>query len=587
MIMNAKLYFSKGKKILDLTNGTKYDVTSIIKDFVRPQGEKIYRHQYKIEHGKLTTIEFRKKIVSCKIEPLGTNIRKKASQAPYNFVSLDSKVVEYDQESKDRNLHGYIDYDITTLTPTFIRGEGASFYKEGGTYAIPGSSQRGMLLTICEILSSARLKYFDKERYMFDRRTDHEDNEIKPGFLTFKDGQFLITPSPEPCIEDRGDTPFQYYFNQDPVEFTTGSASGVRKWIFKKPVNNVKKLRLESKIIRQYDTDEMRNKDVPHILNCIKKGKIGNIEIPTYGLPIFYELDDKGAVSYISHCKLGRKRFSKKYSEHLPAAHSNHAITDFVDIMFGSTELASRILVEPALLEGEVKEHHETVYPKLLLSPKPKSGKNYLKSSNGSPEGGSWENEQDELRGHKLYWHRITDDKGGKDSWLEKNVPANKANIYPDKIEPLLANNTFKGRIRYEGISAKELGCLLWALRLEEGCAHKIGMGKPLGLGSVKISILTVTDINLTQRYAGLFDGDGWMLGERDITSEVDKFISTFKKAAAGEDATRSDRLKEFFHISTFDEEKHQSPQWLEKTAYIDFKEFGNRSKLPDATDVS
>lgn len=54
-------------------------------------------------------------------------------------------------------------------------------------------------------------------------------------------------------------------------------------------------------------------------------------------------------------------------------------------------------------------------------------------------------------------------------------------------INPISADSTFKGRIRFENLSPIELGALLFVLDLPENCAHKLGMGKPLGLGSIKI----------------------------------------------------------------------------------------------------
>ncbi len=55
-------------------------------------------------------------------------------------------------------------------------------------------------------------------------------------------------------------------------------------------------------------------------------------------------------------------------------------------------------------------------------------------------------------------------------------------------IRPVKAGVTFKGRIRFENLTDLEVGALLCALELPEGCAHRLGMGKPLGLGSVRTS---------------------------------------------------------------------------------------------------
>jgi len=70
-----------------------------------------------------------------------------------------------------------------------------------------------------------------------------------------------------------------------------------------------------------------------------------------------------------------------------------------------------------------------------------------------------------------------------------------------------------------------ELGALLWVLDLPEGHHHKIGMGKPLGLGSVAIELnLILTD--RTSRYSHLLSDHAWHTGER-----LEPNYSQFKEA--------------------------------------------------------
>lgn len=60
----------------------------------------------------------------------------------------------------------------------------------------------------------------------------------------------------------------------------------------------------------------------------------------------------------------------------------------------------------------------------------------------------------------------------------------------------------FEFEIDFENLESKELGALLYCLELEEGMLHRLGYGKPLGLGSVKVSIQSVQVFNLEQRFA-------------------------------------------------------------------------------------
>ena len=85
-------------------------------------------------------------------------------------------------------------------------------------------------------------------------------------------------------------------------------------------------------------------------------------------------------------------------------------------------------------------------------------------------------------------------------------------------IYPVKKGTIFMGQIRLENLSDLELGALLSALQLHSGKRHQLGMGKPLGMGSVKIN----ATLNLTKRtgehnrYASLFGKDGkFHLGTR------------------------------------------------------------------------
>lgn len=100
------------------------------------------------------------------------------------------------------------------------------------------------------------------------------------------------------------------------------------------------------------------------------------------------------------------------------------------------------------------------------------------------------------IRGRKFYWHgvhRVSRDKlYGKcpTEWRDKDSDSKLTRRVA--VRPLKEGVKFKFRVYYDRISEKELQTLLWVLTVggndnsvERG--HKLGMGKPLGLGSVKI----------------------------------------------------------------------------------------------------
>src|SRR5690606_10751486 len=56
-------------------------------------------------------------------------------------------------------------------------------------------------------------------------------------------------------------------------------------------------------------------------------------------------------------------------------------------------------------------------------------------------------------------------------------------------VEAVPAGTRLRGSLRFTGLERSELATLVYSLILEDGLAHKLGYGKPLGLGSLQISI--------------------------------------------------------------------------------------------------
>jgi len=80
--------------------------------------------------------------------------------APYNFVPFTDQVYKYPENKQawhddvsDRLLTGEIEYEITANTPIIIDDGKGNFYQTAdGTYAIPGSSVRGLIRSNVQIL---------------------------------------------------------------------------------------------------------------------------------------------------------------------------------------------------------------------------------------------------------------------------------------------------------------------------------------------------------------------------------------------------------------------------------------------------
>lgn len=86
------------------------------------------------------------------------------------------------------------------------------------------------------------------------------------------------------------------------------------------------------------------------------------------------------------------------------------------------------------------------------------------------------------IRGRKFYWHQ----KIKKPPYISKE--GSERNV---GVRPLKPNVKFSSKIYYNNISEKDLKTLIWVIEIGNlsDNAHKIGMGKPLGLGSLKIMV--------------------------------------------------------------------------------------------------
>lgn len=70
------------------------------------------------------------------------------------------------------------------------------------------------------------------------------------------------------------------------------------------------------------------------------------------------------------------------------------------------------------------------------------------------------------------------------------------------QVSLVLAGESFQFQIDFDNLSAQELEILLYALRPSDSFRHKLGMGKPIGLGTVRIDIEQLDLVDRIARYA-------------------------------------------------------------------------------------
>lgn len=646
--------------------------------------------------------------------------------APYNFISLNnlfvkpaSGFIDAAKYHSDKNT-GYIDISITNKTPLYIRSTSQksvtksinpAFFSPANFYSIPGSSLRGAIRNIFEIVTFGQFGFTEDKMFYYrtfasgstslresynNRMVSMDDvkktsmYKMNAGLLYKKGRDYLIRKCKFRKIWNGRDKSVPdseknesslslvqqvnrntktleaqnfYRINDNTFIVVSGYMNG-KKYDWKvegdtsgKDQNIQKDILIPEEDIKNYIKDKTRGK----VIDIFKKLKSKDNKF----VPIFYvEWKDKEGKSRISfgHTPLFRLSYEKTVYEHIPeqirpfsqnnSKNSEQKEPDMTELVFGNeTDHAGRVFFEDAVLleKDESKVDKEIKVPMILSGPKPTSVQLYLEQSTNDKN--NLKNYNDgiiNIRGNKLYWHRdpmfeeeaisykinkhgdlkeqlkeMIKKAGGDPAQYIIEEPNKKGKIdifkvklrglpdeakkiiidnimtIPDKsdtdkaetqhtvMSPISSNAEFKGRIRFENLSDIELGALLFSINLKDDLCHKIGMGKPLGLGSVKIfGKLHLSDRR--KRYADLFyEWNGIEEAEPSKTSEKVKVFEDYILSNMPADAKNLksiwaiERLKELEKMLNFN-----IRPGLEKTQYMELNDFRKLSILPSPKKV-
>ena len=167
-----------------------------------------------------------------------------------------------------------------------------------------------------------------------------------------------------------------------------------------------------------------------------------------------------------------------------------------------------KINISDAVAEGEPEVEWLTLKP--LMQPQPRHRVWY-----GNPS------QPDFMRGRKFYYHRPGD---AQTTAIQ--------NQYNKTVEAVKPGTVFGFNVDYANLTDDELALLIFALVLEPEMCHKIGMGKPVGLGSAKIEMIQWRQHNLQTRYERL--GEGTKVLEADaLTAEIDRWTDRYHEQYA------------------------------------------------------
>lgn len=327
------------------------------------------------------------------------------------------------------------------------------------------------------------------------------------------------------------------------------------------------------------------------------------------GDPLFYLVDENEEPVFFGPTMMFRLPYDEPIIQFVPKELRGQDGTDISESIFGyeannkqKTSCASRVFFTDAKLESQSEDlwlTEEPITPKILSSPKPTSFQHYLVQENKkhNPDKKSelahYATPLDEtvIRGHKMYWHRgEVSLKDIKESDQEKIENSPKSYT---RIKPIKSGITFSFRIYFENLRDFELGALIWVLTLpgKEGTEyrHKLGMGKPYGMGTVKIEH-ELYETERDKRYQKLFNEDSWFEAIQKVTEKSRiELIKTFEEYVL-------DKIKENDQVKSLGDVERikmllKMMEWkgpsTKSTEYLQIDEFRQRRVLPDPLNIS
>jgi CRISPR-associated protein (TIGR03986 family) len=336
------------------------------------------------------------------------------------------------------------------------------------------------------------------------------------------------------------------------------------------------------------------------------------------GAPIFY-VTEGNEVAYFGHCPnfripallMGADRAATPH-DFIPQPQRTDPRPDLADAIFGWAEepdapvegqRAGRIFFSDARYmaakEGVwLKPYPTAITLHTLAGPKPTTFQHYLVQDAGAGHDpdvkkslayyGS-DPEKTQIRGFKLYWHK------GSGPDIEATFKEREHENQLTRIIPIKPGVRFSFKIHFENLREEELGALWWALTLpgEDGriYRHKVGMGKPLGMGAVAITPKLHLS-NRRERYSRLFDGEAWH--KPSSLADGTPYLKAFERYVLKESRIAPDRnhLAEVERIQmllALLEWREGDPDWVEETRYMEIEygpdkvnEYKERPVLPD-----
>lgn len=460
---------------------------------------------------------------------------------PYHFISLPEKPRRSEKKSKtdsagEETFTGKIVYEIETKTPLFLpnascenafisdvenhksydffsydilqAGDG-DISKTGRHPVLPGSEIRGMFRSVYEAVTGSCLSAMNGKEIMHRRLSPRQ--AFRPGLL-WKNGNrlFLIQGN------KRNGAVFR-------PRVKTDNQKKIKSYFKIEGFDPKESLAYLNGILDAYEEDSGQYVEYRKRLNLFLDGKTKTEFFPVYYKLITFRDDSQDETKkpdqklLLSPAAITKELYEKrvkdligefapcKSSQELcPACSLFGMVSEEKGMNHADRAKASHLRFADAQMENREDCYLEPVTLQELASPHISNAEFYLKKPSGDNIM-EWnydyyvfmdktKNQKNlvlydaKIRGRKFYWHQ--DLKNEEISGItsaeqtERNVT----------VRPLKAGKSFVGEIYFDSITKDQLEQIVYLANLsfDDKKGYKLGLGKPLGLGSISMKVKQV-----------------------------------------------------------------------------------------------
>lgn len=675
---------------------------------------------------------------------------RNAARAPYNFVPLPEvvvKAVESTDDLPDHNCYvdgrytGHFEVTLTTKTPLYIRGglstkrlndkttseyEQAEAEKSGKSPqdfrqmmknkpdffattdpnkpVIPGSSLRGMLRSLVEIITYSKVQWVTNKKLFFRTMDDSVVGEsyrkrmmdnVESGFVRRDGDSYVIRicsmvrvhheklggigalfdgRAPNQTPKWNGN-PHQHmpiwvkllpggnFVDEISFDETSGSdwhegrliitgnmpgrpdgTGGKKKeFVFLLPAKGAAEVKIPPEILERFHDDDQITqwqqkafpRDAPRNKGRIRPGLL--ITKPDeYEEPVFF-LRENRQLTFLGRAKMFRLPYQERPLNLIPSSLRDPNDIDYAEAMFGfvrTQEELEQMETQPNqgskgrayagrvfVSDGRYQPNQGSpwmsdapdgiIEPHILATPKPTAFQHYLTQNtpNNRKTLYHYDSNADTgqqvttLRGFKLYWAQGTkkaqdlqakpkDDRDRQRAFETANgrLQPKSNSTQHTRMKPVSSGKKFSFQVHFENLTTAELGALQWVLSVPN--CHRLGMGKPLGMGVIELEKPTLHVNERSERYKTLFANDAaWNMGKPEQKQD---FTADFETDMLGklrqQNILVSGKFQQIERINmllTMLAWQARSPQQDQKEYMADLREFRYRPVLPDPLHVS